>query len=239
MWAFRNKNLLEVAKYVTAVVTIPATYHVFYRIFSDADRGSLLAGFTAVCSIILIDVLLLYFLYILEENSDPLKKWPDVFGAVSLAVANVAIGWYDEGALAWVPRVGLISLVTRDVFRWALDYRAFYNSFEAVESRLRKEQKIARRKLDLEMWYIALEQLRPDIELKQLENEIKLRQLDTSVIPDELVEIESGIFRRGRDYLWERVEGELVDTTVTGQPYRTLRGAKQARTKYLNQQSEW
>lgn len=241
MWMLRKSNLLEVAKYVTAIVTVPATYHVFFDIFKAADRGIWLAGFTAVCSIILIDVLLLYFLYILEEDTDPLKKWPDAIGAIALAIANIAVGIVDEGILAWVPRVGLITLVSRDVFRWALDYWSFYNSYEAVELRLRNKQKTIRRKVDHEEWKVAMQELRPDIRYKQLENEIRLRQLDRTDdvyedSSDDLVEVGDNVFKRKgvREYLWSKANGELIDTTATGKPYLTLRGAKQARTKYLN-----
>lgn len=179
-----GNNWLKAAKYITALVQVPATFAVFYAQLVATGHSPELAAFKAGCSVLLMDVMLLWLLYVLESPfHDPLKKLPYVLSVVALTIANVIIGIIDEGIFAIALRVGLLTLVMVDVSAWAVDLAVIYFSREAQEIRFRNRQVLRRKRLRERAWKRAMARLSDALETQQLQQEINLLQLEIAHIP--------------------------------------------------------
>ena len=243
---------LRTAKYITAVLQIPATWAVFTRAFEQAGRSPELTIFNTLCAVLLMDVLLLYLLNTLEGTKvSTSNKLPYVIAILLLTAANLAIGYIDEGLLAFSPRVGLVTLVGIDVFVWVNDFRTLYFSRDVVEKRIRDNQVVARRKLKARMNMLARWRLLPMYLQQQLEIEKRLlvgSKTESPTVPEAVpakpVKIHSintlpdGVVDLGHGkYGWENpFNGATHEKTAVGKPY-TMRGAQIARSRHITEQN--
>lgn len=245
----RNNQWLWLVKIAAALFQVPATWHVFMRLFEDSGRGIWEARITTLLAILLIDAFFLAVLYLLESDATPLEKLPWALAGVGLLVANLAIGFLDEGWLAWGPRIGFIGLVLTDLFAWATDIVTQYFSRDQVEKRLRDKQVLHRRRLYMKAWKKAMKDLYPSLIEMHQQREVRALNLEPQIEepvvrllesgqPEEGTEVAEGVYYSPQGYYWvSPVTNEVFYETSTGKPY-TLRGAQQARTRHINQEKD-
>jgi hypothetical protein len=237
----QNKMLLWAVKITAAIFNMPSTGYVFYEIFKDTPRGIELVYFNTFLAVLLIDVLFLWVLNVLEdERLDPFKRLPVALSAILLSIVIVWVGYKDEGALAFAPRIGLLVLVFNDLIAWLTDFLVHYNSREAQEQRIRNNEVLHKRKVkqkarkkavnseEYTAWYV-------NKELEQISVESE-RSVEIPPIPV-LEELPANIFKVGDGYGW--VDYDDVEHTMTSlkKPY-TLKGASLALTRYENKVHE-
>lgn len=241
----RNNQWLWGVKVTAALFQVPATWHVFMRLFEDTGRGVWEARITTLLAILLIDAFFLAVLYLLESDATPLEKLPWALAGVGLLAANLAIGYLDEGWLAWGPRIGFIGLVLTDLFAWATDIITQYFSRDQVEKRLRDKQVLHRRRLYMKAWKKAMKDLYPSLIDMHQQREIRALNLDEPVVklleagePENDAEVSEGVYYANGSYYWvSPYTNEVYYQTSTGKPY-TMRGAQQARTRHVNQEKK-
>ncbi len=240
----RNNRWLWGLKITAALFQIPATWHVFMRLFQESGRGVWESRITTLLAILLIDAFFLAVLYLLESDASPLDKLPWALAGIGLLAANLVIGFLDEGWLAWGPRIGFIGLVLTDLFAWVTSIVTQYFSREQIEKRLRDKQVLHRRRLYMRAWKKAMKDLYPSLIEMHQQRETRSLNLDEPVVrllesgqPEEVAE---GVYYENGGYHWvSPVTNEVFYQTAAGKPY-TLRGAQQARTRHINQQeSAW
>lgn len=235
----RDNTWLWAVKITAAAFQVPATWHVFNRIFEQSGRGRYERYITSFLAILLIDVFFLAVLYLLESPElTPLQKLPWVLVGVGLLIAVIAIGFADEGVMAWAPRMGFIGLVLADLFGWVVEALTTYFSRDAKEKRIRDKQVLARRNLMYAAWERAMQEIAPDLIDVQVARETRLLGLEEPALlpaPREYpVEVEDNIFQLSpTEFAWQSPHtSEYHDTTTQGKPY-SLPGARRALARHL------
>lgn len=225
----RDSYWIWAVKVIASLFQIPATWNVFSTIFRNSGRPEWEVEFSTFFAIVLIDVFILAVSYIIESPElTPGRKVPWVLVAVGLLTGIIWIGIKDEGPLAWVPRLGLIGLISADVFSWFYDLVATYNSREAIEQRIRDRQVIKRRKQMEQAWSKSFKKLAPRLEELQTARELRtlgIEDFPPMVEDSPIVQLASGAWS------WLDEEGQVHDTTATGKPY-TKAGATRAHARH-------
>lgn len=248
----RDNKILWLVKIAAAAFQIPATWHVFTKLFEEAGRGQIETYITSFFAIVLIDALIIIVMYFLESGElNPLDKSAWAFGGVALLVSIFYIGYKDEGAMSFAPRIGVLLLISIDLFSWSTEFTTYYFSREQIEKRLRNKQVLHRNKQDKKAWREARKKLYPELVQLQMKREIQLLGLDELYQPTEstplpepveqsdlmgyaeyvepnIVQLPSG------GYGWsDPVTGEITTTTALGKPY-SLQGARSALSRSRN-----
>lgn len=238
----RNNRWLWAVKIVAAAFQIPATWHVFMRVFEESGRARGEAVFSTVMAILLIDCFFLAILYFLESTELSIReKLPWAIVGFLLVLATLAIGFKDEGVMAFAPRLGFIGLVMADLLSYGTEAWSSYFSREAVEQRIRNQQVLTRRRAMLKANRQALHALEEKFVEVQLQRELAMLNIKEPIevsqpkllAPAYPQEIEEGIFQLAPDrFGWKNGGDTIYDTTTTGKPYSQM-GARRARARAI------
>lgn len=250
----RQSKLWTYVKIFAAIYSASSTFRVFFTAL-DNGRGKIEAGLDSILSVILIDLLFLSVLWFLESDELSLfDKFPLVLVGIGLVVAIIAIGFEEEGTLAFAPRIGLAGLIATDTLRWSAEVvRQVHTNYqhkhsrEYIEQQIRNSEVIARKKAMELARKKAFDTLAPeflqvilDRERKQLgltEEPISTKQIDFINLTPQTEEVEDGVVRlNDGNFAW-RNGNELVTSGSLGRPYPTRIGASRARTRFLNQRN--
>jgi hypothetical protein len=237
----RNNKLFWTVKVIAALFNAPATWHVFTEQFRTGGRSEFEIYFSTVMAILLIDAFFLAVLYFIESHELSVReKLPYAITSVGLAAAMLAIGYEDEGGLAFAPRLGFLGLILADLLSYLTEAWTTYFSREVVEQRIRNRQVLTRRRAMQQAYSKAIKELQAEFIDTQIKRERATLNIKESDPPARILtdknprEIEEGIFllADGKSYGWKNGGDELYDTTATGKPY-SLVGARRARARSL------
>ena len=252
-------------KIAGVILTSIATYNVFHAAFEQSitepiffiprSTAIFLGVFVAFVLVDLLYVMLVTFLEAERSEGEAFSaRWGQVISLWVLYIFIVAIGFADEGIIAFAPRIGLGILALNATLKYISEWQKWRDEtwedrFNRARHRRAEKDYIGMLEYERKLKNKVARSALLDLSDRELKDEYYSQYADLLLnrptsIPEgqyyiaggdspESKDMESYVYQEGSGWVWEDpYTGEKHKTTATGKPYSES-GAKRALGRYL------